>query len=38
MKRYILGLNSKFVCHILQVEEIILICQTVVMVLQMCNG
>jgi len=32
MKRYILGLIYKFVCHILQVEEIVLICQTIVMV------
>jgi len=32
MKRYILGLISKFVCHILQVEEIVLICETIVMV------
>jgi len=32
VKRYILGLLSKFVCHILQVKEIVLICQTIVMV------
>jgi len=33
MKRYILGLISKFVCHILlQVKEIVLICQMIVMV------
>jgi len=31
MKRYILGLIAKFVCHILQVEEIVLICETIVM-------
>jgi len=31
MKRYILGLIFKFVCDILQVEEIVLICQTIVM-------
>jgi len=32
MKRDILGLISKFVCDLLQVKEIVLICQTIVMV------
>jgi len=31
MKRYILGLIFKFVCHILQVEAIVLVCQTIVL-------
>jgi len=32
MKRYIIGLIFKFVCHVLQVEEIVVIWQTIVMV------
>jgi len=32
MKRYLLGFISKFVCHQLQVEEVVLICQTIVMI------
>jgi len=32
MKRYILGIISKFVCHVLQVEDIVLICKMTVMV------
>jgi len=32
MKRYILGIISKFVCHVLQVEDIVLIYQITVMV------
>ena len=32
MKRCILGMISKFVCHVLQVEDLVLICQMTVMV------
>jgi len=32
MKRYIIGLIFRFVCHILQVEELVVICQTIAMV------
>ena len=32
MKRYIIGLIFKFLYHMLQVEEIVVICQTIAMV------
>ena len=37
MKRYVIGLIFKLVCRILYVEEIVMICQTIAMVLCRCG-